>query len=174
MNLAVINRGVVGSGKSTFALELQKEAAKQKLTCNIHNTDEYFMVDGEYKFDVSKLGQYHGKNLQAFTDSMKLGVNIVVCDNTNTTPKEYLKYVNEATKAGYTVISVVFIPDVADVHFTRNSHNVPNFVVENMIHRLNNNLETEGVHYQIDFKPNKQGMKFTDRVADLVTQVLND
>ena len=172
MKIAIINRGVVGSGKSTFAQKLQKNAAAVKLTCNVHNTDEYFMEDGEYKFDVSKLGRYHKQNLDAFINSMKLGVNIVVCDNTNTTAKEYRKYVNEAKNAGYEVISVVFIPDQLEVHSARNSHNVPEFVIGNMIHKLNNNLETEGVDYETRLKPNKQGVPFDVRLYDLVAEIL--
>ena len=43
-------RGVPGAGKSTFA---------KNLGCTHFETDEFFMVDGEYKFDPSKLKEAH-------------------------------------------------------------------------------------------------------------------
>lgn len=172
MKTAIINRGVVGSGKSSFAKILKESAENMGLTCTVHNTDEYFMVDGVYRFNVQNLGIYHRNNLNAFIDSMKDGTNIVICDNTNTTAKEYEKYVNEAKNAGYYVIAVVFIPDQLEVHCSRNTHNVPEEVVGNMIHRLNNNLETFGVDHEVKFKPNKQGVSFSERVIDLVAQIM--
>ena len=43
-------RGISGSGKTTFAKELG----------GVHfETDNYFMVDGEYKFDGTKLKEAH-------------------------------------------------------------------------------------------------------------------
>ena len=172
MKLAIINRGVVGSGKSTFAKALKDGCLKNNLTCSVHNSDEYFMVDGEYKFDFTKLGYYHRLNLNAFIESMKEGVNVVVADNTNTTPKEYKKYLNEARKAGYLVFSVVFIPDKHEVHFERNTHNVPKETIEKMIHRLNDNLETLDVDYSVKFKPNAPYQKFEERINMLVREVL--
>ena len=172
MKTAIINRGVVGSGKSSFAKILKESAENMAFTCTVHNTDTYFMVDGEYRFDASRLGLYHNYNLQTFIRSMKEGVNVVICDNTNTTQKEYEKYVNEAKNAGYYVIGVVFIPDQLEVHCSRNTHNVPEEVVGNMIHRLNNNLETFGVDHEVKFKPNKQGMSFSERVIELVAQIM--
>ena len=172
MKIAVINRGVVGSGKSSFAQMLQQVAAELKLTCNIHNTDEYFMEDGEYKFDFTKLGINHKRNFNAFVNSLKLGLNVVVCDNTNTTAKEYKRYVNEAKEHGYSVVSVVFIPDNWEVHNERNSHNVPEEVIGQMIHRLNNNLKTAEVDYEIKFKPNAPYHKFSERLKFLADEVL--
>lgn len=173
MKIAVINRGVVGSGKSTFAEKLKEVAASRGLTCNIHNTDQYHMVDGEYKFNLHKLGIYHKQNFEAFIQSMADGINIVVCDNTNTTPKEYKKYVNEAKKAGYVVVAVVFIPDVLEVHFSRNDHCVPESVVANMIHKLNNDLDSEDVDFNFKFKPKAPYLKFPERIEFLVEEVLN-
>jgi len=172
MKIAIINRGVVGSGKSTFAHALQESAINSGRSCTVHNTDEYFIVNGEYLFDATKLGIYHNMNLNSFIESMEQGINIVVCDNTNTTPKEYRKYVDAAKNSGYTVIGMVFIPDQVEVHCSRNTHNVPEFVVENMVQKLNNNLKTEGVDHEVTFKPNKQGERFSERIISLVAKIL--
>lgn len=49
----IIMRGISGSGKSTLAKEL---AGKNGL---IFSTDEFFMNNGEYVFDVAKLHWAH-------------------------------------------------------------------------------------------------------------------
>ena len=43
-------RGIPGSGKSTLA---------EQLGGSHFETDTYFMVDGEYKFDAAKLKKAH-------------------------------------------------------------------------------------------------------------------
>ena len=150
MKLAIITRGVPGCGKSTFAETLQKRAKDKGLSCNTHTTDTFFVINGNYIFRPEKLGIYHKANLNAFIESLNFGIDIVICANTNTTPKEYRKYVNEAKEAGYSTVSIVFIPDQTEVHFARNTHGVPKFVVAKMVHNLNNNLETEGVDSEIN------------------------
>ena len=51
-NLYIV-RGLPGSGKSTFAKTL---VGHDFLVCE---ADKYFMVNGEYKFDVTKLKEAH-------------------------------------------------------------------------------------------------------------------
>lgn len=59
--IVFIMRGVSGSGKSTIAKELAYPEGV------IHSTDDYFYNEaGEYKFDPTKLSEYHEKNFQAF------------------------------------------------------------------------------------------------------------
>ena len=53
MKKLYIVRGLPGSGKSTFAEAL---VGSDFLVCE---ADKYFMVDGEYKFDGSKLKDAH-------------------------------------------------------------------------------------------------------------------
>ena len=60
--LAIINRGIVGSGKSTFAACLKKAAISEGVDTEIFNTDSLFRVDGEYKFNPEKLGENHSQN----------------------------------------------------------------------------------------------------------------
>ena len=59
----IILRSLPGGGKSTLAAALVEKAEAQNQTAVVCNCDEYFMVKGEYKFDGSKLGLYHGKCL---------------------------------------------------------------------------------------------------------------
>ena len=80
-----VMRGIPGSGKSTLARKLAPPE-------NIFSTDDFFMVQGEYKFDPTKLGQYHGQNLDRFQNAIMNGVAPIVVDNTNIQKWEYSKY----------------------------------------------------------------------------------
>lgn len=52
----VLLRGLPGSGKSYLAEVLRKLSGAEMDVCS---ADDYFMVDGEYKFDPSKLPEAH-------------------------------------------------------------------------------------------------------------------
>jgi adenylate kinase family enzyme len=58
-------RGVPGSGKSTKAKQL---AGIKGL---IYSTDDFFMKNGDYVYDPSKIGEYHDRNLERTVKSMK-------------------------------------------------------------------------------------------------------
>jgi NEDD4-binding protein 2 len=97
--ICYILRGLVGTGKSMLANALGNEGS-------IFSTDSYFMVDGEYQFDSSKLGEYHARNLAdatAFMERFAPYTNNVNCviDNTNTQHWEYEKYVEAAKEQGF-------------------------------------------------------------------------
>ena len=46
-------RGVPGSGKSTLAKRIAGDNGV------IYSTDDFFMVKGEYVYDVKMIGKYH-------------------------------------------------------------------------------------------------------------------
>ncbi len=127
-NIVIIARGVPGSGKTTAvkALTVGRNAA-------IHSTDDYFYVDGEYRFDPARLAEYHDRNFKAFCASLHAGIPIVVCDNTNIQKWQYQRYVEVAQKADYRVVFLVMPhPDLV-VAAKRNKHNVPLDVIRKMI-----------------------------------------
>ena len=69
MKQLILLRGLPGSGKSTFA----------NLLGGIHvEADQYFMQDGEYKFDASKLKQAHNWCKLRVEHSMEDGVDKIV------------------------------------------------------------------------------------------------
>lgn len=148
--LAIINRGIVGSGKSTFARMMKH---KTSLVVDVHNTDTFHMVDGVYKFNFEMLEEYHKANLEAFKKSLKNESSIVICDNTNITSREYSPYVESAKNARYKVVSVVFIPDDIEVHIRRNVHNVPIDIIEKMKNNLLDNLRTFGADVSFIVNP---------------------
>lgn len=120
--ILILLRGLPGAGKSTFA----------KMICNQHvEADMYFMQDGEYKFDATKLKQAH-KWCQDKTESwMKKRYNVVV-SNTFTQEWEMDAYYKLAEQYGYQVHSLI----VENRHGGVNIHNCPEEKLEQMKNRF--------------------------------------
>lgn len=105
--LVIINRAVLGSGKTTalktieatlrdIGLDTQKDFA-------VHSTDKFFMVGEKYDFNVEKLNDYHIQNEKDFETSLKNDISVVVCDNTNILPWQCEKYTDLARRYGYKI-----------------------------------------------------------------------
>ncbi len=121
-------RGLPGSGKSTLAKSLGG--------INIE-ADQYFMVDGEYKFDSSKIKLAHNycqSQTQAWMGSNGEQVNVdrIVVSNTFTQEWEMDYYYKLAEKYGYRVYSLV----VENRHGGVNEHGVPEEKLEQMRNRF--------------------------------------
>lgn len=118
----ILLRGLPGSGKSTLA----------KRICNQHvEADMYFLQDGEYKFDASKLKQAHEWCKNQTEEYMLQGYNVVV-SNTFTQEKELESYYQLAEKYGYRVHSLI----VENRHGGVNEHNVPQETLDKMKNRF--------------------------------------
>jgi len=123
-----IVRGLPGSGKSTLS---------KLLNATHFETDNYFMVDGEYKFDVSKLREAHEwcKNevsmAMVFNHTSGLNQRIVV-SNTFTQEWEMAPYFALAEQWGYQVASLI----VENRHGGVNTHGVPEDKLELMKNRF--------------------------------------
>ena len=132
MKTAIILRGLPGSGKSTIAHMLTDNWPNED-ECAICSTDSYFYdEDGKYQFDPSKLGEYHASNLQTFTTLCEAGMQLVICDNTNSQLWEYEAYHQVALDCGYQV-HIVTVGDF-DVErcVRRNTHGVPQAGIQRM------------------------------------------
>ena len=121
-------RGVPGSGKSTVA---------QNIGGTHFETDKYFMVDGEYEFDPTKLKQYH----QMCQDEVNLAMiqnhtahfnDVIVVSNTFTQEWEMKPYFDLAKTYGYQVFSLI----VENRHGGLNQHGVPEDKVQIMKDRF--------------------------------------
>ena len=139
MKKAIILRGLPGSGKSTIAAILAMGAAASEKnphsSSEVHSTDDYFYEGDKYRFDPSKLGEYHSANLGAFIYSCKKGVPMVILDNTCTQHWEYEKYVEAAESHGYQVHIIAVGDFDVDKCFERNTHGVPKESIQKMKER---------------------------------------
>lgn len=128
-----IIRGVPGSGKSTLAHQLTK---------NVVETDDFMMVDGEYKYDKDKVYACHKKCYNKVLDYMAHGVTPIAVANTFIKKKDYKPYVDLAKEFGYDVEIKVCKGDY------KNVHNVPQDRVEQMKSKfqesINSLLEING------------------------------
>jgi predicted kinase len=110
-------RGLPGSGKSTLAKSLD----------GIHiETDQFFMVGDEYRFDASKLNEAHNNCLTRVRAHMYIYSSSerpqrLIVSNTFTREWEMKPYYDLAEKYGYRVYSLI----VENRHGGINEHNVP-------------------------------------------------
>jgi NEDD4-binding protein 2 len=100
-------RGVSGSGKSTIAKKLAEVSGAE-----IYSTDDFFMKDGKYVFDINDLGKNHEMNRQRTETAMQENKSVIV-DNTNLTKRDMKPYVDLARKYNYDVEFIqVEVPDM--------------------------------------------------------------
>ena len=80
-----IVRGCPGSGKSSLARKIANLHSLENKVAKIFETDNYFMENGEYKFDATKLHRNHQKCFSDFLDALNdRNVDVVIVANTFT------------------------------------------------------------------------------------------
>lgn len=130
MKQVFILRGLPGAGKSHYAQSLCDEMVNgdegQFVICS---TDDFFISDGQYRFDKARLSEYHNLNLARFIRALSQQIPLVILDNTNIKKWEFIAYAEAAHALGYQVKEVVVgeIKDKAMQHlyYQRNIHKVP-------------------------------------------------
>lgn len=131
--LAIILRGVPGSGKSTWARLAYPDAAK-------FSADDYFMQNGQYVFDPSKLGEAHATCLRGFIDwAQRPTSEVAIVDNTSTTIAEVSPYASIALAYGHDIEIITFLCDPT-VAAARNVHGVPPAAIVGMDKRLRDSV----------------------------------
>ena len=83
MKTLILVRGLPGSGKSTFAKLLEGKHIE---------TDMFFITNGEYKFDVSKLKEAHSWCQSMVGSWMSDSEELIVISNTFTQEWEMTPY----------------------------------------------------------------------------------
>ena len=127
-----IVRGLPGSGKSTFAEAL---VGSDFLVCE---ADKYFMQDGEYKFDGSKLKEAHESCRNTVETYMKDSLvndqfyREIAVSNTFTQEWEMQPYFDLAKQYDYMVFTII----VENRHGGVNQHGVPDEALTRMKDRF--------------------------------------
>ena len=148
--------GVSGSGKSTLAKNIRAvthQAATHPAFSVTVSADDFFMKDGKYLFDPSKLGEAHASCFRSFIEAMREihtyqrrdgGMmdrrnDLIIVDNTNTTVEEIAPYVLGASAFGYEceIITIMLATD-DDLQkcVVRNTHKIPASVIISQQSRL--------------------------------------
>jgi len=118
-----IIRGLPGSGKSTLAKSLGGKHVE---------ADMFFMEDGEYKFDATKIKDAHSWCQTIVGGWMSDSEERIVVSNTFTQEWEMMPYIEWAEDFGYKV----FVLIVENRHGGVNEHNVPQEVIDKMKQRF--------------------------------------
>ena len=140
----ILMRGISGTGKSTVAKNLVGNG-------EIFSTDDFFMQNGTYNFNGSKIGHYHKLNQERTEEAMKNGVSPIVIDNTMTYAWEGSEYVRLADKYGYSVrIEELPVPDIDELMKRQESRksinkSLPREVVEKMIKKFKPGLTVDDI-----------------------------
>lgn len=119
MALLYIIRGLPTSGKTTLAKTLVKN--------NYREADMFFIEDGVYKYDASKIKDAHDWCRQEIISLLSKEITCAV-SNTFVRRWEYQPYIDIASfnKHQYSVIECHGSPD------WKNTHDVPKNVIERM------------------------------------------
>ena len=129
----ILVRGVSGAGKSSVA-DCIAAGRDQWHPVPVFSTDDYFMVNGEYKFDGEKIPQYHKLCQADVEEAMKdWNINTIVVANTFTTEWEMEPYFKLAKKHDYNVHTII----VENRHGSKSIHNVPSKVITMQKERFN-------------------------------------
>ncbi len=92
----VVLRGISGSGKSTWVREQAPEAF-------VVSADHFFIKDGEYRFDPTRLQEAHQACYRAFVEAVARKEPFIAVDNTNISVWEMAPYVVHGRVFGYDV-----------------------------------------------------------------------
>jgi len=127
MKQLILLRGLPGSGKSTAA----KLFGGARWYAH-YEADMYFMQDGEYKFDPTKLRDAHAWCFSQIEKAMIDELPTVIVSNTFTQQWEMDSYYELAEKLGYQVFSLI----VENRHEGVNVHGCPEDKIEQMRNRF--------------------------------------
>lgn len=125
MKQVIILRAISGAGKSTYARSLPAQV--------VCSADDYFTVDGEYRFDKTKLGEAHGACFRKYIQALQERADgLVVVDNTNIGVVEIAPYMLAASAYGWAA-ELHELRVTLEVAVARNVHKVPHEVLQHMI-----------------------------------------
>jgi predicted kinase len=113
----IIYRGLPGAGKST--------AARKDNSCNVIEADDFFMINGEYRYDTEKSIDAHMYCRSLACLNLFNGNDVAVA-NTFITQEQLDPYIDIARRYGASLEVVECTGTFSTVH------NVPEAVIDNM------------------------------------------
>lgn len=123
MRSLTLIRGIPGSGKSTFARQLQ--------SINPHPTivleaDQYFIgIDGKYRYNATKITEAHSWCKEQTQRNLETGVSVIVA-NTFIRKWEMQPYLDMAFKFNIPVTIIIMNNEFKSIH------DVPQSVIDRM------------------------------------------
>ncbi len=144
-NKLIILRGLPGSGKTELAAELIK---KHKGHGYVFSTNDFFIQDGEFKYDPRKTQEAHVWNVSRAVGAMGKGRELVIINNTNIRKWEAKPYVLAGINNGYSVqfmeTNTAWKTDPNELT-NRDTHNVPIEVIKRMLKEWETDFTVENV-----------------------------
>lgn len=140
MKELLLIRGLSGSGKTRLAQLIEGICDDAAYGARVFTTDDYWTTPtGGYHFDPSRIARAHQWNQDRVLDAMINETEhtpLIIVPNTFSTNKELAPYLTLAKEYGYTVTVVTVESGLDSVDLAiRNTHNVPQEVIQRMIHR---------------------------------------
>lgn len=132
MKFCFILRGLPGTGKDEVSNYLYQGHNPDSVI--ILSTDQFFIKDGKYQFDKTKLQEAHKATWDAFKSAISSNAQVIIINNTNVKKFHYSHYVDYAQRHGY-LTSIVAIPanDTSDRELaSRNTHNIDQGTISKM------------------------------------------
>jgi predicted kinase len=127
----ILLRGISGSGKSTLAGKLAEAFGGFAVAA-----DDFFIVDGKYEWDASKLGQAHFW-CQNMTDKNLSEGKVVIVHNILTSNRDLKPYEDLAAKHNVKLVSLV----VEKRHDGENEHGVPSETLQKQAEKLRGSIK---------------------------------
>jgi predicted kinase len=124
MKNLILVRGLPGSGKSTFC--------ELFYTPEVYSADDYFMVNGSYRFNPRELSNAHKACRDKVEKALSEGKELVLVNNTFTQEWEMDDYFKLAKKYIYRVSTVI----IENRHGSSSIHNVPFESIKKMENRF--------------------------------------
>lgn len=124
--------GISGSGKSTLVENILKTYGH-----DVVSADHFFMKNGVYTFDPSRLSEAHADCFHRYLYSVRQGRPTIV-DNTNIQTWELSPYVlaAQAYNLSYRIIELDVLEEHVQKCADRNKHGVPVGAIWNQWHGL--------------------------------------
>lgn len=128
MKRLFIMRGTSGAGKSTW---VRNVVETEKTPVEVCSADDYFLQDGKYTFDLTKIGEAHKACFSKFLMAVSSDKPIVIVDNTGIKVWEISPYVLAGETFGYDV-KIVEVKAPLNLCCERNVHGVPAYEIGRM------------------------------------------